>query len=386
MKILLTTPTYPPFNSGLGNAVQVQARLLVDAGHSVEIATGAKFTGSRLDESLGILIHTFNIQGEQSLLHPIRGDVQAYKLFLKSSKFDVLVFNAWQTWSTDIPLAMLDRISGRKFLYSHGISTNLLIRGDYIRSILRYILWRPYWFKVVKSMKKLDGLLFLSDRGVDSRFDDLTLAQKLQIDTFIAPNSISEESMSYLQSPTRIFEDRSGFISVGSYTWLKGHDFVLKAYAQSKYKNIIPLTIFGQKFTAYTDYLRALATELGINNGMVMFYEDISGIKLLNKYSESSIFICGSHTECQPLVLLDAMATGTPFISRSSGCIPFMSGGISVGDVHSAAIAINDLMDNTEMWQHFSTRGKGEITRRHHPNHLREAILKAILPLQRCAS
>jgi glycosyltransferase involved in cell wall biosynthesis len=291
--------------------------------------------------------------------------------------------NGWQTWSTDVPLSMLDNFSGRKFLYIHGISTNLFIQGDYLRSILRYIIWRPYWFRLKQSMRKLDGLFFVSERGVDSRFDDLIIAKKLKINSYIAHNCIGDETMNFLELPPRSFDDRSGLISVGSYTWFKGHDFVLKAYAQSKYKNKIPLSIFGQKFTPYTDELRVLASNLGIHNTMIMFHEDISGDKLLRKYSDSSIFICGSHTECQPLVLLDAMATGTPFVSRASGCIPFMTGGISVRDIDSAAIAINELMDNPKMWRAFSMKGRNEIARNHHPNQLSVLLLKGISPIQK---
>lgn len=130
MKVLITTPTYPPFNSGLGNAVQQQATALVAKGISVVVATGGKARAQRIDEISGALIEEFNIQGADYLLNPIRGDIQTYENFLRGSAFDVILMNAWQTWTTDLCLRNSQEISGRKLLYSHCVSTNMFFGGN----------------------------------------------------------------------------------------------------------------------------------------------------------------------------------------------------------------------------------------------------------------
>ena len=378
MKILLTTPTYPPFNSGLGNAVYMQALILKAAGHEVHIATGGTLTGSRLDESLGLKVHEFNITGADFLLHPIRGDVLQYQEFLKGSNFDILILNAWQTWSTDIAIRVLSKISGRKIVLSHGTSVNLVMKSDFWRSLVRYILWRPYWWRMKSVMTKIDGLIFLSRDGVDSRFDDVKLARKLSLHFSVVPNALSNSATSRLSVMPAKFTARSGFISVGSYDWAKGHDFVIRSYAKSLFKNKLPLRIFGQKFTAYTKALRSLALELDLQEDMILFYEGISGKELLDYYSSSAIFLCGSHTECQPLVLLDSMATGTPFIARATGCIPSMSGGISVSSELECAMSMNRLVSNPSDWENYSKAGFNEALSQYHPSKVQDLFLKAI--------
>jgi len=378
MKILLTSPTYPPFNSGLGNAVQEQARALLRAGHSVEIATSGDITQSRIDSALGINIHAFHIQGAQSMLHPLKGDIQNYKSFLKSSNYDVLILNAWQTWSTDIPLGMLNDIHGKKLLFSHGTSVNLFIKSDFFRSIIRYILWRPYWWRMKKVFKNLDGLIFLSDEGFDTRFDDLKLARNLSLYYSVVSNALSEAACKQLESETQGFILRNGFIAVGAYEWAKGHDFVIRSYAKSLFKNRVPLRIYGQKYTAYTNILRSLAFKLGLRDDMILFYEGILGEELLKHYSSSQIFLCGSHTECQPLVLLDSMATGTPFIARASGCISSMSGGVSVLSEVECSNQINLLMNNEGEWKRYSDAGREEALNKYHPMRVKDNLLGAI--------
>lgn len=378
MKILLTSPTYPPFNSGLGNAVQMQASILKAASYDVHIATGGAQTAIRLDDVLGIPVHEFNIGGADFLLHPIKGDIAEYQNFLKKSNFDILVLNAWQTWTTDIVIKMLNDIPGKKIVFSHGVSTNLIINADFWRSIVRFILWRPYWWRMKNILSKIDGLIFLSEGGCDSRFDDLKLARKLSIPFSIVPNALSYISSSQLKGKPLNFSSRNCFIAVGSYEWAKGHDFVIRAYSKSAFKNKIPLHIFGQKFNDYTNFLRQLAIKLELREDMVCFNQEISGAQLLSHYSSSAIFLYGSHTECQPLVLLDAMATGTPFIARRSGCIPSMRGGISVTSEIECADKINYLMSNEDEWNKYSSAGKDNASSNYHPNAVRNRLLEAI--------
>jgi glycosyltransferase involved in cell wall biosynthesis len=371
VRILLTSPAYPPSISGLANAVQMQARLLIELGHEVDIATGGDVTGSRIDPELKVKIFQFNVSGEKSILHPIKGDDNEYKKFLLNSKYDFVIFNAWQIWSTDIAIGILHSIPGKKILYSHGISTNVFFKNDLIASIIRYTLWRPYWWGIKNTMRNFDGIIFLSENGIDSRFDDIEIAKKLGIKYSVIPNPISYRTQEFLLGKKAAIANRRSIISVGSYFWTKGHDFVLRAYAGSEFKNRIPLKIFGQKFNSYTDKLRSLSASIGIDENMVSFHDGVSENLLLEAYLEASLFIGGSITECQPLVLLDAMATGLPFIARSTGCIPFMGGGVVVNSEFECAQSMNYFLGNQGELELLAAQGIHEISTKYSPKIVR---------------
>ncbi|WP_157831960.1 glycosyltransferase family 4 protein [Thalassospira marina] len=373
----MTTPTYPPFNSGLGNAVQQQARALVSEGMDVTVATGGEKRAQRFDTLIGVPVEMFPISGADSFLDPIKGDIQGYLDFLQSRSFDVILMNAWQTWSSDVILKNINRISGQKFLFSHGISTNLFLKPQPVRSLIRYLAWRPYWWKLPFYLKKLDGVIFLAAEGDGTRFDDLKVAKKIDRNFYIIPNSISEYSKKFILNPVPKYDERNQIISVGSFTWQKGFDFVLRSYAASSYKNVFPLRLFGQERTGYIEYLKNLAGKLDILEDYLSFHEGVSGEDLINEYLKARFFLCGSHTECQPLVILDANVTGTPFVARKTGCLSSMPGGYVVRSPEEAAIRMNDLMSSTK-WLELSDAGRLAANNQYHPHNTTRLLIDAI--------
>jgi glycosyltransferase involved in cell wall biosynthesis len=379
LKILITTPTYPPFNSGLGNAVQRQAAVLVANGFPVVVATSGELRGQHQDEDSGALVEEFDVKGADSWLNPIRGDVASYMRFLIESDFDVVLMNAWQTWSTDLCLGNLNRMSGRKVLYSHCLSTNVFFLHQPLHSLVRYLLWRPYWWKLPERLRQLDGFIVTAAEGCDSRFDDLRVARRLGFSFAVVPNALSQESLTCLQQPVVEYHSRKELIAVGSYSWQKGHDFVLRTYALSKAKNRVPLKVFGHSFSTFTDQLRRLAESLGIRGEYVSFHEGISGAALIEEYTRSVALLSGSHTECQPLVLLDSMATGTPFVARSTGCIPTLPGGCGVRTEVEAASIIDRLITDGIEWARLSGAGREGAELKHHPDRVGQNLISALL-------
>jgi len=355
VKILLTTPTYPPFNSGLGNAVHRQAVALADRGYEVVVATGGTDRATHND-ARGVRIEQFAVTGADYLRNPIRGDVESYRRFLADERCDVMLMHAWQTWSTDIPLMDLPAIKARKFVYSHCISTNMWLSYIPVRSLAFFLLWRPYWWALPKRMRQLDGVIFLADRGDDTRFDDLRVARRAGVLIHIIPNSLPADAA----APMPV--ERTQIIAVGSYTRPKGFDFVLKAYARSIVRNQVPLSLFGQETTPYLETLREMAAALGIEPNMINFRTGVAETALLQEYAGAKLFLSGSYTECQPLVLLDAMATGTPFVARATGCISRMPGGHAVWSPAEAAVAIDRLLADPAAWKALSDEGRAAAT------------------------
>lgn len=376
MNILITTPTYPPFNSGLGNVVQIQAKLLSQLGHDVTIATGGQSGVIRFDEVANAKVIEFAISGADYIPRPIRGEKDKYAEFLQHGNFDVILLNAWQNWATDLALNYLDVIESKVFVYSHCISTNSFIGANFIRSLASYLFWRPYWFGLSKKIKKLRGIIFLSSSGCDSRFDDLQLSLKLKVKYWIIPNAIPTYAEEAMCLSSKAKDVRTQITSVASYDWFKGHDFVIRAYANSSAKNVIPLKIFGQKFTKYTEELKALANAVGVLDEFIEFNENLSGSELMDEYLKSLVFIGGSYSECQPLVILDAMAAGVPFISRKSGSIPMLEGGYSVADHFEASKMLDVLVKDENVWIEKNQAGRNYISNNHTQDRVKNILFE----------
>lgn len=377
MKILLTSPTYPPFNSGLGNAVQYQAKTYVAAGHDVTVATWGLCKSDYVDKTSGAIVKEFDISGSSLVFRPIKGEFERYRNFLVNSHYDIIIFNAWHTWSTDIPLQYLNKIYGKKYVYSHGISINWLTARQPILSLVKFILSRPYWWKLKKSICFLEGIIFLAKGGCDTRFDDYIYAKKNDVPIKVIPNASSLKP-DVIELKFSDWRSRAGVLAVGSYEWQKGHDYAMRAYAYSPLKNQVPLIIFGQKFNAYSDYLKKLAAGLDIDPGYISFHEDVSGKDLMKAYLSARVMIFGSHTECQPLVLIDAMSAGLPFVARRSGAIPSMLGGVAVGSQKEASKFLTEIYNNELIWLKYHSCGIKMINDIHDPQVVSEKLIKLL--------
>lgn len=379
MRILLTSPTYPPFNSGLGNAVAQQAACLARAGHEVVVATrGGQRSCSETD---GIRVETFDLTGADCWLQPIRGEVAAYTEFLRQNDWDVVLLNAWQNWATDLALRHLDEIPGRKFVYSHCISTNVFYPHQPLRSFVRYMAWRPYWGRLPRLMRRLDGVLFLADGGDDSRFDDLRLARQHTVPLRIVPNSLSPGAAAILGRPSLPLSERNRLIAVGSYQWQKGFDFVLRAYAASQARHRFALHLYGQEHSAYSATLHSLIRRLGLQEDHVVFHEGVSGEALVAAYCQARLVLSGSHTECQPLALVDANAAGTPFVARTTGCIANMPGGVAIRTWEEMAQQLDALTDGGSHWESLADDGRQAARDIHHPDRTARQLLDALMSM-----
>ncbi len=378
MKVLLTSPTYPPYNSGLGNAVQIQAKCISSLGIEVHVATSGDSVEPRWDNDANAIVHEFQISGTGKIGDPINGDKKGYQRFLKNSRYDVVILNAWQNWSTDCAIDIIDALQSRIYVYSHGLSVNTIYKTKIFKSLIRCLLWRPYWWSLPNKIKKLDGVIFLSHDGCDSRFDDLRLVDLCKKKKFVIGNAVSKSAEEKIRKPVLPFESRTQIISVGSYDWFKGHDFSIRAYANSTFKNKVVIKIFGQKINKYTYRLKEIAAQSGIHGSSIKFHEGISGEELLAEYQKSCCLINGSHSECQPLVLLDSMAVGLPFISRISGAIPNLRGGICVSSEQAAAIKMNEVLSDPGAWLKIIKAGQNHV-QKHHTQEVMQKSFQKIL-------
>ena len=227
-------------------------------------------------------------------------------------------------------------------------------------------------------MNHLDGLLFLASEGSDSRFDDLRSARKRKIPLWFVPNTLTPAATAVLSRPQRPLQARDRLMAVGSYHWQKGFDFVIRAYAASHAHQLYPLHLYGQQASAYSQSLRSLSQRLGLSDENVVFHIGISGDELMDAYEQARLFLCGSHTECQPLVLLDANASGTPFVARKTGCIGLMPGGVAVNSFREMARQIDRLNEDTSSWQVLAEAGRYAAQECHHPIIVSQLLLSAL--------
>lgn len=108
------------------------------------------------------------------------------------------------------------------------------------------------------------------------------------------------------------------FLSVGSLIPVKGHDLLLRAFAQLPQRESVKLAFAGAG--PLESELRNLADSLGLG-GYVDFLGEVPHADLPDLYRTADAFVLGSWHEAQCMAALEAMACGLPWVSTAVGAL-----------------------------------------------------------------
>lgn len=120
----------------------------------------------------------------------------------------------------------------------------------------------------------------------------------------------------------------------------------------------------------YINHYKDIVNNLGLNN-FVHFTGSLQGEKLADEYRKSDVFVLPSLSEAESfgMVLIEAMACGTPVIGSKIGGIPFVidqnKNGLLVkpGDKKSLAKAIDIILSNKKKASAFTQNGLEKVVK-----------------------
>lgn len=359
MDILMTTPSFFPETGGVAEVAYKQYEFLRQRGHRVHVLTAQpSWSNESLDskkyneqfEELSKNITHLNVKAGRFPFYAA-GDVlgiqnstekRRYIYLIEKRKFDVVLCHCWQAWNTDW---LFDAISdsGRQceadvvkkatlplVLFSHGTSVNTLTGW---MGALRYLRWRGYAWRRMPRMMRAARAVVMLDNWVDSdRFWDGKLAFKLGIEPVIVPNGCQPELLRFQSKVKNHPTCTKLMICIAQYSRGKNPAAVVRAFANANPPGW-RLVVCGAEETPYLQALRKTVDcfPAGLRD-RIDCRVGLSRQELLNLYREADLLVSASRTECQPLVVLDAMGAAVPFISTRVGCVEMLPGGVVVDD------------------------------------------------------
>jgi glycosyltransferase involved in cell wall biosynthesis len=349
MKILITAEQYPPILSGVATVVSELANALSKQGHIVTVVT-KKIQGRDLSAYPDVRIVEFDIQGNFGSYY--RGETKAYIDFVLNSDADVIINECVQTWNADLLFPYLDQIGATKILHSHGFSL-LTFRS---RNPWANLKARFYYRSLNKYLKKYNRVLILSNNG-----SELPYFEKHQFTNYeILPNGVSEQLIA--RAPKTI-GDTPYLLSISNYYPMKNQEFVLRAYYQSG--AIVKIIFIGAaEIHGYLAQLKALKQSLDDEYG----WRDVEFLYGLSRYETegylkgAALFLHGSKLESFSIVVLEAMATGTPFVCTDVGVVKTFVGGKIVYNESEMAQAITTLLSDRSQYEKYSQLGIEQAT------------------------
>jgi len=333
LSILHTVEFYHPHVGGAETVVQQISERLAKRGHHVEVAT-TKLPDRNFQELNGVVMHEFDIAG--NLASGIRGnDIQRYQEFLLNNPSDVMMNYAAQQWATDIAFSSLEA--------THGRRVNVIAPCGYSAledaRTLRWPQFTEYFNKIIpRALPLYDAAIYHSSMYKDYEFALLHGFQN----SVVIPNGVDEEE--FTGNPTINFREKYNIttsyigLCVANFYKGKGHDRVIEAVRQMNRPDFTMIFIGKDG-----DELQALKKQsAGLS---IKFLVNIPREDTVAAYHAADIFLFGSEIEASPLVIIEAKASKTPFVSTDCGNVREWKGGIVCNPEEMAGNA-NRLLEN----------------------------------------
>lgn len=349
MRILFCCEFYAPSVGGVQEVMRQLAERLVVRGHQVTVAT-TRLPTRDFNTLNGVAINEFKVSG--NFVSGMAGEVEQYQKYAVAGDFAVVMIMAAQQWTFDALWPVLDKMKAKKVFIPCGFS------GLYEPTYAKYFQQLP------GVLRKLDHLVFHA-----SRYRDIDFAREHGIETFsVIPVGASEvEFNADVDTTFRIRnvipEQSFLFLTVGSFTGLKGHLELVKAFSRMKLpadqhatlilngnEVLILDSSIGGLFGKFVGLIRTYGWQYSFKHILKRLL-GMAGLKLgkdasprkiasrINKtqpnkrvlvtnyprqeltqsFMAADLFVFASNVEYSPLVLYESAAAGTPFLSVSVG-------------------------------------------------------------------
>ncbi|MFN3531095.1 MAG: glycosyltransferase [Candidatus Brocadia sp.] len=344
LSILHTVEFYYPHMGGAEIVVQQISERLVKRGHHVTVAT-TKLDGHNFRDLNGVQIEEFSVKG--SFGNGIFGDdIERYKEFLRSHQADVMMNYAAQQWATDLAFEVLQLTSKERVNIIAPCGYSALFDSRTIR----WPQFADYFNRIIPTIiPQYDAAIYHS-----ALYQDFEYAQNHGFtNSVIIPNAVDEEE--FLRSPRINFREKYNIkttflgLCVANFYPGKGHERVIKCVRQMNRKDFT--MVFIGKEGEQLENIKAQAT--GLN---VQFCVDIPREDILAAYHEADIFLFGSYIEASPVVIIEAKASKTPFVSTDCGNVREWKGGIVCAPDEMAANATK-ILDNNSLRKQLADEG-----------------------------
>ena len=364
MRLLFCCESYPPVGGGVSEVMRQIAERMARAGHEVVVATTHVAERER-DVLNGVRVRGFRVDG--NIARGLVGEVESYRDFVVNARADAILIKAAQQWTFDALWPVLDRITARKVFIPCGFS------GLYESS------FAEYYEQLPAVLRKFDHLIFYAESYRDIDFARAHGITKFSV----VPNGASEEEFGTAIDPAIRARLGAGiddfiFLTVGNPILMKGHREIAEAYARLEtdgrptvlilnaswprpwrvpaglgllqpvvtavwraWQRMRPMAGFvyrsGQALRrtgrrGFRAHWRAgmrrrlswreLETWIARANaqpGKKVLCVDLPRPELIEIFKAAELFVFASRVEYSPLVLYEAAAAGTPFLSVPVG-------------------------------------------------------------------
>lgn len=343
MKILVTVDTYYPLKDGVQNITQNHIEQLQLKGHEITVITVQNESIKEFEVINNVKVYRFKLFTKFGIHF---GNKKEYLKKLKeiSDDVDLMINTCIQSATTDLVLSSLRRIRCKKILYLHGRYNfkyekyDFISINTFIKKVFFNLRWRQFYVSNSKNFKYYDKIINIHELDEATKYFKKNINEEIQI----VNNFVEDEFFNFSD------EKKEQLICISNFSDLKNQKFILEAISNIELHKKLKVIFIGSSENEYLKRLREISNNLMKNNSKldIIFLVGIDRTDIRKILSESKIFLLGSKIEKIPVVLLEALAQGVPFVSTNVGNIKYLPGGFSCNTLEEFRYYINLLNKN----------------------------------------
>jgi len=369
-KILITTFTFQPNKDGIAEAAGLMAFWLAERGHDVVVLTGSLPDRHDFQPHPRLRIRQFDADFHRLHEAVSQEDGERIRNFIREENPEVIFCHCCEIWTASHAEQVFAELNAKTVLISHGYTTHLWLPrarppfglGVWSRNLIRRVSRLP-WL-----MRRYDRVVFLSQKQDWRRFFDHRLARLTgHRGIRVIPNGTDANPA---RASAEVF--RRDFISgtglsvccVANYSPRKNQARAIRVFRRAALKDAT-LVLIGSEFNAYSNALEELDQQLQQRypEGTVVFLEKLDRATTLAAYTACDVFLLAADAETQPIVLLEAMAAGQPFVTTNVGCVTELPGGLVANDEAGLSAALVTLQNSPAQRKQLGDLGKAAVMR-----------------------
>lgn len=343
MKILISAFTYYPKSNGVQNVTEYQAEGLVKLGHDVTVIT-EKCKGCP-DQEIHKGVNIIRINNHTDFMLDFGNKKQYQQMIIKASyNYDAIMTVCPESWCTDWVIPIIDDLHCACIMMVHGVheyswkklgKTTLY---GVARKIWGDIRWFPFYSINWGKIRRFDAIIQLHEEDFAYKWFN--------------KHGIKHQYILYNAVDERFFDNqdttkKNQIINVGTFCKRKNQKLCLDAFYKANIKNWNLVLIGTPKNDYYEELIqmkKRYDQEYGYKN--VQILADVSREETINNIKESRLYLMTSITEFFPISLIEAMASGSAWISTDVGIVKSLPGGCVVEEEKKLPGAINKIINN----------------------------------------
>jgi glycosyltransferase involved in cell wall biosynthesis len=306
VKILHTVQRYYPDSGGSEEVVKQLSERLAAKGHDVTVATSE--TALRSESVInGVNIKGFRCSG--NIVEGIQGDIEEFRDFVRCGDFDIIMNYAGQIWSSDLLFDLLPTLRAKKVFVPCGYSR------------LHDSKFTEYYKKMPQVLRLYDKVIYLSENYIDAAFAKQHSLNNGQV----IPNGANLSEFEGIRKgkfrDNHDITNETMLINISNHSVLKNHKLFWNCVSGLKNDHTRSILISNPYKEGLRKWLKECYTECRLNSIRydTLILENANRKTIAEALTDADVFIFGSKVECSPLVMFEAFASKTLFITTDCG-------------------------------------------------------------------